>query len=169
MLTRRKLLASTPALAVAVATPAAAVCTMPTSEPDAELLRLGAEFERQYEAWKPYWRTMHAMGETWQEFARSGRFADFMDAWRTPEGDAYEAAIETNNEKLTRLDELAKRIRAIPPSTLAGLMVHARVCRFDCLPLPKLEEAREDWDWDVECLTGFLEHVERMAGSAVQS
>ncbi|MFI0849249.1 hypothetical protein [Mesorhizobium sp. IMUNJ 23232] len=92
-----------------------------------------------------------------------------MDAWRTPEGEAYEDAIEANNEKLTSLDELAKLIRAIPPSTLVGLRVHARACRFDCLPFPKLEEPRQDWDWDVACLTGFLEHVERLAGKEAAS
>ncbi|MFI0849248.1 hypothetical protein [Mesorhizobium sp. IMUNJ 23232] len=67
-LTRRAMLSSTPALAVAVATPAAAVCINAPLDPDAELVRLGAEFDRQYEAWKPNWRQMHAMGEKWQDF-----------------------------------------------------------------------------------------------------
>jgi hypothetical protein len=173
MLTRRKLLASTPALAVAAATAAAAEGMGVTPMPDAELIRLGAEFDRLFEAWHPIWAEMHLMGEAWQEFARkgyeSGRFADIMQAWGTPEGVRYEAIIDVNGQHLEVLDKLAVRIRDIVPVSLSGLAVHARVCWYDCLPHVKTEGPRKDWDWDVECLAGFLDHIERMAGKAVQS
>ena len=165
---RRRMLAGGAAALPLVLAGAVAVANAATGD-DAELVRLGAEFDRLYEDWKPLWREMRRESDAFHTFAQAGKFADYMAAYRTPEGRRCEAAARRNNRQLDRVEAMANRIRAIQPVSLVGLAVRARVCRFDACLLPKIEKPREHWEWDTLCLQDFLADIERMAGKAVQS
>lgn len=109
MTTRRLLLASAAAAAV-VAPPACAAFASPS--PDAELLRLGAEFDR-----------LIAEGDL-----RRARFC------AAPDGTDEARALGAEYEAFWPQNEAAaNRIMATPPTTLEGLALWARVMvwRFD--------------------------------------
>lgn len=170
MLTRRKLLASTPAALAAVATPAAA-CVVQL-EADAELMRLGAIFDRLYEDWKPLWREMDRAHNRWAAamHERGVSFGEDMDALFASQAEfGVDIAGDRNNAHLDKVEAAAAPIRVIQPTTLAGLAVRARVCRFDSASLPELDRPRREWDWATECLECFITDIQRMAGLAVSS
>ncbi|MEQ1953609.1 hypothetical protein [Mesorhizobium sp. CN2-181] len=167
MLNRRKLLATTPAVLAAVVTPAAAC--FGTSDPDAELIRLGAIFDRLYEDWKPLWREMDRAHNRWAAamHERGTCFGEDMDALFASQAEfGVDIAGDRNNAHLDKVEAAAAPIRVMQPKTLAGLAVRARVCRFDSASLPEIDRPRGDWDWATECLECFIADIERMAATS---
>ncbi|MEQ1952473.1 hypothetical protein [Mesorhizobium sp. CN2-181] len=172
MLTRRRLLTSAPALTVAAATPAVAAFVMPNdADADAELLRLGAEFERLYKEWIPlwheserthdvWWQTFEARGLTWNE-NQEAIFAVSHEV-------GNEHAANVSNAALDKVNETAERIRATEPQTLAGLAVWAKVAKFESMPMSVAsvqEITANELEWEHECLLKFFDQVDRMAGA----
>lgn len=139
---------------------------------DAELIRLGAEFDRVYPSWLAAWRewqrhedlwerTLHERGMTGARRSTEACLAVFDEI-------GGRAASDANDALVKRLDDIANAIRAIQPTTLAGLAVWAKAARNDCVPPRDAERAAEERDWDVKCLIGFLDQVEGLAaGNAV--
>jgi hypothetical protein len=174
MLTRRKLLASSPALALAAASPAAA--GLPQNpvpvDVDADLIRLGSEFERLYKEWVPLWRESERTHEAWWTTieARGLTWKDDIDAiWAVSREVGNEHAANVSNTALDKVNDIAERVRSIEPQTLAGLVVWAKVAKFEAVPLSALATVQDltakELEWEHECLLKFFAQVDRMAGA----
>lgn len=169
MATRRAVLASAAALmAPAIVSTAPAVA----AAPDAELIRLGQEFAEAFAVW-------HQANTVWRDAEREFEAAHWaahplppsradQDAWLAQFMRAYEAtsaaaASAENERRLNVCDVIAAQIRAIRPTTLAGLAAHAKVARFDGFTLQVLEQKRADLDHPDIAVLGFLDLVEGLA------
>lgn len=164
MTTRRAVLAASAALmAPAIARAAPAV----PATPDAELIRLGHEFAEALAVWhqaNAVWRVADA--EAMDALAPSqpitdNKWADWFQAAydSTPAGPAS----AENEKRLDVCDAIAAQIRAILPTTLAGLAAHAKVARFDGFSPQVLERKRADLDHPDIAVLGFLDLVEGLA------
>lgn len=159
--TRRAIIAAALGTMVAGCTPPALAST----SPDAELIRLGQEFDQavaQCLAAHQAWSAAHV------------RALDLIRAWPAgPDaGAAFEAAYrqtgageasERNDAAVGRCDELAEQIRAIRPTTLAGLAAHAKVARFNGTTVQQRQARRDDLDLETATLLDFLDLVEGLA------
>jgi hypothetical protein len=145
-----------------------AVAAPATEHVDAELVRLSAEFQREYEKWVPLWLVSERTFGVWRETvdARGLTIKDNYDeVWSVFQEVGAESAGDASNAQLDVLNDLSECIRAIPPQTIAGLAAWARVIRFESIPAPvELCDPRGDWDWNHKCLADFFEQVERLAG-----
>jgi hypothetical protein len=161
-------LAGTSALSLASSTKSKAVTSAASS--DAELLKLGEQFDEAYAEWVP----LHAEWRKQSEL--------FEAAYKIEPGDQklekYFAALEAhpagaagdaNDAAIDRCNDLSNAVRAIPATTLAGLAAKARVAKFDCFSPNQFSGPHEDWDWDVKCFADLLSEIERLAGSPVHS
>jgi hypothetical protein len=80
---------------------------------------------------------------------------------RNFEDSGYNAACAVNNEICDRLEALAERIRAISPTTMAGVAVRARVLlRWDA---PEFYEIDDDADWDHLMIAKFVNELAALA------
>lgn len=140
---------------------------------DADLIRLGEEFDRAEREWIPLWREWQRHERLWRDtiqargmsFAAHGHdavMAVFIDA-------GGDVASEANNAALDRLDTIRDRIKKIKPMTLAGLAVWAKVARFDGTSIHVREKPADQRDTCDAAILDFLTLVEEMAGQAVQS
>jgi hypothetical protein len=169
-LTRRAALAGALPAAAAITLPAMAATAVlaGASHPDAELLRLGAEFDRLHAIWLP----LHA-----EQARLAGVFSAAVTAAETSGGKrlawdefaalrcetGYEPAIERSwDEALTPLDSLSEEIREIPARTLPGLAVKARLLAYDTDYSSRIDGPDAE-DWDVQSFARFLGEIERMA------
>lgn len=163
---RRSLVAVAAAFAAA-GLHACSITPARASEEDAQLLWLGAEFDRTLAEWRPLWREMWRLHDAWAEVlkARELSFAVQGDdaCWAVNEEIGGRAASEASNLVLDRLEALASEIKAIPPKTVAGIAVWARVARFECVSPFDLEKPQADLDLDVQHLLGFLAMIEQVA------
>lgn len=164
MTTRRAILAS----AAALMAPAVASAAIPTSQPDAELIRLGREFAVAAAAFREAnsrWRAAdNAILTAFAPQSRQGGGDDWFASFQR----AYEAspaapALAENDRWLDACDALASQIRAIRPTTLAGLTAHAKVARFEGFAPAVLERDRVDLDCNDAALLNFLDLVEEFA------
>lgn len=144
-----------------------APAALASTSPDAELVRLGAEFDRAEGDWIPLWRewqrherlwrdTIKARGMSFAEHGTDAVMAVFADAGGT-------AASEANDAALVRLDALASQVQKLRPTTLAGLATWAKVARFKGTSLVDRETLARDRDLDVQAILEFLELVEGLA------
>lgn len=161
MTTRRTVLAS----AAALMTPAVASGAITAPAPDAELIRLGQDFAFAHAALRQangVWRA--AEREFMAAFAlKSPRAADdkcLAEFWRAHEASPAGPASAENERRLDVCDAIAAQIRAIRPTTLAGLSAHAKVARFDGFSPRLLEKDRADLDHDKQSVLDFLDLVE---------
>lgn len=151
--------------------PAAASIRPP--EPDAELIRLGIEFDRAEAAWIPLWREWQRHERLWRETieARGMSLAEHgADAVQSVFDEAGgNAASDANDEALARLYDLRERMLAIQPTTTAGLAARAKVLRFDGVsPFDREKPAGRRENKDAAILD-FVALVEDLAAQAVQS
>ena len=131
MMNRRALLTSTPALALAIATPAAADSVMATT--DAELVRLGHLFDlaaRDYMANEPRRHATYAVW--WSELKRldiiggnDPRSESLMKAT------GYRAAADTAENLTQIMIELHAQMVALPAMTIPSMAAKATVVAWD--------------------------------------
>ncbi|MGB7089512.1 MAG: hypothetical protein WBL57_06090 [Methylovirgula sp.] len=163
---------------------AASVLTIPVAaaafvhgDPDAELARLGAEFERHYAEYVALAGEMIRIGDRFEEEAeRQGidprhRRDDYPKWVRLRHDVGYEAAITSSNAKAEIIDEIAKRIRAIPAAGIAGMAVKAAVLHFDCLTAVDHvgywnDESYDPDDWGIEQVHNFVAEIRAIAGGS---
>lgn len=151
------------AAAAAVAVPPA--CTLTTE--DADLVRLGAEFDRAYSAWLPVRAESKRMYQLWRDTLTERGMSlrehglDACEAVSCEIG--ADQARDANQVALDQLDRIGERIREIEPTSIAGLVAWAKATRFDVITPDALLKKTEDLDWDDQCLIAFLGQVERLA------
>lgn len=141
----------------------AGVCALPPGD-DAELIRLGEEFDRLYAEWLPInaeRKRLAAIQSTAWEAAGTPfsikAWVDSCDACGlTPAEDANDAAMD-------RLDALAATIDATPAHSLAGIATKLRVIRYVAFSGRVLDRADDDLDWDVLCFVRVQREVEALA------
>jgi len=168
------------ALAMTAILPAAALAADNDNEADAELVRLGAEFDRLYAEWLGLEQEAYRLDDLVseqidiQEVARSGvrgsQWTERCKEWNALRiRTGCEAAITTAEAKAEVIDALSKRIRAIPAVGIAGIAVKASLLAFECLgvfdQLYFWNGGRyEDADLDTERLHRFVTEMRTMAG-----
>lgn len=168
--TRRAAIATTAAALVAACAPAA--LAMAPGRADAELVRLGHEFAEAYATWlraNAAWRAADRKADAEYLAAHPLPSAGSTDeAWLAQFMRAYDAspaapALAENDKWLDRCGALAEQISAIRPTTLAGLVAHAKVARFNGFAPAVLERKRADIDHDAMSVLAFLDLVEGFA------
>lgn len=156
-------------LAAAVASMAGGCAPLPaaaSTSPDAEMIRLGQEFARAFdEWWKAHWVWRAADREAVAALAPHGLSgADSTAAFnRAYDASPAGAASAANDAALDRCDALVEAIRAIRPTTLAGLAAYAKVARFHGVTLADLSMPRADLDHGPATILDFLDLVEGLA------
>lgn len=156
----------------AAATPLAALPALAAAGEDANLLRLGADFDRLVAEWVPLqieadrceegvisaglqrgWFTLD-----WKNRASlvMGHFDDVCELDRRS---GLNAANEAAEKAATRVDEVASAAATLTPQTLAGLAVRARCARWHMSARAFLGEVPHD-DFPREVAHAFLDVVE---------
>ncbi|MFG1341362.1 twin-arginine translocation signal domain-containing protein [Xanthobacter autotrophicus] len=157
-----------------VAALAVPVAVLPKAEaaehPDAELLLLGAEFERnlvllkaEMERNAPVRERYDRAVERWKGDPNREPFDNFVKRRVVVERDD---AIDREDDFFNAMDALTERIRAKPATGLAGLAVKARVAAYDSCTPWKPDSHPDLQEWDKQCLLSFFREVERMAKEA---
>ncbi|MBS9478656.1 hypothetical protein [Ancylobacter radicis] len=159
---------------MAAAVPAGALALAGEPHPDAELIRLGAEFDRLHATWLPLWRR-------WTEIELATRaMAERLSAghgeagwylykhYRTASAaNGLDASMEAADAVLRQMRDLAEKIHAIPAQGLAGLYVKARVVLHESVPTCEwYGVADNDMDWDVLVFIRFVREMAALAGEA---
>jgi hypothetical protein len=171
-ISRRKLLASAPAVAaVGMPAVASALSGFP-GDPDAELLALGAELDAFYPEYLTSGTAANAASETaWIEAERSLGFKREDDV--TPElletmfgvreKSGAEAIIDKDQAITGHVDEIHRKIIELPAHTLAGIAVKARAGAM--LMLSDLwSEPAIDMDYDKFVMRRLIESILESAG-----
>jgi hypothetical protein len=157
------------AAATTASVPALAVAGSIASHPDAELLRLGAEFDRRRADYLPACKRCWYMEELFNEEADRRRLRP--DSKRTYalwaklriETGCDDAATR-QNELGEQVDAVTKRIRETPAKTWAGLAIKARALRFDTMLDFECGPENEQ-DWPELVMDAFVAEIERLTAS----
>lgn len=171
---RRSILKST-AAAIAVAIPGAITgCVPPViagpSGQNAELRRLGDEFDRAHAAWIPRWQEWQRIEQEWRSTlgAKGMSFAEHgVDAvcsiFTELGGDEASAA---NDVALEEVERIADQIRTMRATTVSGLAAKAKVACFDAVSMEQLVRPEADRDHAAQAVIGLLAEIEDLARSS---
>jgi hypothetical protein len=165
---RRSVLTALAAVPVA-GMPALADAAALASHPDAELLRLGAEFDR-----------IHAEYRVADDEATQidDEFHDRTGLTPTPDKDAFElwarsrieygvdATIEISDALFLRVDAVTEKIRAVLAKTFAGVAVKARALRFNTHLHTQTSLPSDEQDWPERMMNLFVAEIEWFAATA---
>ncbi|GGD93615.1 hypothetical protein GCM10011390_10440 [Aureimonas endophytica] len=170
--TRRAFLRTAATAGASVAAGGMAIMATPShaaGHPDAELLALGAEFDRAFAAYKiaavhasNLADAFHAKNGTWPRKAEQRH-----NAYAAAYGRDVDPAIVASDDAARVADKLAIRIRSIPAKTLAGVAVKARTLRYDLCKWGDDPEPMSEWDWDDFCLESFIRGIQEIGGGPV--
>jgi hypothetical protein len=167
---RRAVLTALPAAAIGIGAlwPAAAA----GADRDAELIRLGAEFDRIYAEYLPLYEEVGRLGGIFEDAVDElelniGGKADFA-VWRHLRIETgYEGAIIAAEAVGCRIDPLANRVFEIPAASIAGLAVKARYAQFYNHSIDKIKVPARDQDYDVFVLCELVRDIQRLASTAL--
>lgn len=138
--------------------------------PDAELVRLGAEFDRAHAAWLPRWQEWRRLDDEWRATikARGMSFHTHGEAavWAVQSELGTEAASDANDLVLSQVERLADEIRPLHPTTIAGLAVKAKVACFDAVPIHQLVKPEGGRDHAPQAIITLLAEIEAAARAA---
>jgi hypothetical protein len=170
--TRRTFLAGM----AATAAPVAAIPALAAAGDDADLLRLGADFDRLVAEWVQLqieaddreqiviseglqrgWFTLD-----WKNRARLVK-EHFDDVCALDRASGLNAANDAAEKVAVQVDAVASAAATLPPRTAAGLAVRARCARWHLSARAFLGEFPED-DFPLEATHAFLDLVESFAG-----
>lgn len=142
-------------------------CTAPAD--DAELIRLGEEFDRLYVEWLPLEAEHAACARLRDKAWKTGGFKFSTEAYNACcEWAGVTAAEAAEAPVLDRLDDLAERILALPARTFGGVAVKLRVVRFCAFGAQQAHDEIDDLNWDVRCLVLVQRDVEALAAGGGQ-
>ncbi|TPL75124.1 hypothetical protein [Mesorhizobium sp. B2-3-15] len=167
LVNRRSLVASTAIAASGALVPFEAGANLLPH--DEALVALAAQFEEHHTKY----RVIHAQCErTHSEFEekhgepeRHLPFKDHREYWTLRHVQCDPITKECEDAAIV-LDEIGKRMRAIPAHSVAGIAAKATTLQFDTSLYPDQPEAPlNEWNWDVECLHLFIEEVRRLAAA----
>lgn len=164
MTTRRNVLASAAAAALMPAAVSA------STSPDAELIRLGNEFADAFAAFRQanaVWQAaereiMNAMAAKFPQGLDDKAIAEL---WAAYDASPAAPASAENERRLDVCDAIAAQIRAIRPTTFAGLAAHAKVARFNGFSPAMLAQDRGTLDCPEIAVLDFLDLVEGLAAT----
>jgi hypothetical protein len=135
-----------------------------TAHPDAELLRLGEEFERHYVASLPVNAESKRLCELFDEaWERCGLSIDANFGGQLRAETAVEAAIEAEERAFNLIEAVTTKIRETPAKTFAGLAVKARALRFGAHLNTQCDLPPEDQDWPEQVMNQFVAELDRLA------
>ena len=152
--------------ATALVASTAAMPALAGIAPDAELLRLGAvfdEFKRQYDEAMIGWKPVEAFIE--EELEKLGDGPDVTyeaveAVWQRAYARFPDFTIPEN--VVADMDNPQLQIMAFPATTLAGLVVKAKVAKFGCENY--WDKEWKDRDWDHMAATQLIDAVLALAG-----
>ncbi len=160
-ITRRNALTGAGAAAGAMALAGPALATDGT---DAELVRLGAEFDRRCTELVPVTREYNRLHDVarkkWE--AKNVPFNEDVYFAVHDETGANAAALR-HEAAFYSLQAVATKIRELPASGFAGLAVKVRVVRFENFNDDAFDIPEKDMDWDVRCFHQFVAEIDRLA------
>lgn len=141
-----------------------------TDHSDAELLCLGAEFDKLFAEYVELKREEDRLEDIFEEELEKAGYDQKKDRglvefFRVRNEVGFEQHITFDNEFAERIDEVTKEIRAIPAVTMAGIWVKARALRFDARGVKQVGLPDRDKDFDVECLDHFVAEIQQLAGA----
>ncbi|MFG1179002.1 twin-arginine translocation signal domain-containing protein [Xanthobacter versatilis] len=171
--TRRAFLKAGGALGT-VAALAVPVAVLPKAEaaehPDAELLRLGAEFERnlvllkaEMERNAPVRERYARAVERWRGDLNREPFDNFVKRRVVVE---HDDAIDREDAFFNAMDAVTSVIRSTPARTLDGLAVKVRATAYDCHFSLSFDLPPDQIGWQEGCFLQLVREVERMAKEA---
>jgi hypothetical protein len=148
------------------------------ANPDAELLVIGAEFERLYADYVPCHSDMGRFAEIFdliiaEEKKKLGRDLCLNNKadealWEKLRIDCgYEGAICKCDAILNRIIELTNEALKLPAATIGGLAVKARLAQHACHLPEEIEQAPRDQDWDVFVLNELVKDLQCLASLAI--
>lgn len=143
---------------------------------DFMLAQLGADLDRLVGEWEPLHEEANRRDDLASEQAdgegvhpSTNRFlteAQLARFWQIKRDHDVDAAVDAEHDACCRIDAVCRQIRAIQPTTLAGVKVWARATKFDCLfgedPFDATTNFSE-WDWKEECLARLFLAIEGMS------
>jgi hypothetical protein len=153
-------------LVALAAVPIAGVPTLAggAAHPDAELLRLGEEFERRYAASLPFTADRKQREEKFTDDWKSRELS--IGEWRQlSEATGFEAAIDAETRAVDLIEAVTSKIRKTPAKTFAGLAVKARALRFDAHLSTMCDLPPEDQDWPEYVMNEFVAEIDRLAAA----
>lgn len=134
---------------------------------DAELVRLGAEFDRARAAWLPRWQEWRRLDDEWRATlkARGMSFHTHGDAavWAVQSEIGAEAASDANDLALSEVERLADEIRPLRASSVAGIAAKAKVACFDAVPMHQLMRPDGERDHGFQSIIALLAEIEALA------
>jgi hypothetical protein len=137
--------------------------------PDAELLRLGEDFEQRHAAWLPVAAECTRLGGLFDEaWDRSGlSLGDNFEVWKQLRIESgVEAAAEAEGRAFNLVDAVTTKIRGTPAKTFAGLAIKARALRFDAHLSTQCDLPLKDQDWPEQVMNEFVAEIDRLAAAA---
>lgn len=141
----------------------ARVCAAPAD--DAELIRLGEEFDRLYAEWLPLRDEHRRCADLRDRAWKTGGFKFSADAYnRCCEWSGVIAADAAEEPVLAQLDALAESILVLSASTFQGIAIKLRVVWFSAFPNHDPAEDEDEMDWDARCLMLVRREVQALAG-----
>lgn len=168
----RRFVLKSAAAAIAVAIPGTiAGCVLPViAEPlgsDAELRRLGTEFDQAHAAWIPRWQEWDRIENQWHatlkakgmSFHEHGEAA-ILSIWKELGGDDASTA---NDVALEEIERIADQIRTMRATTIVGIAAKAKVACFDAVPMEQLVRPEADRDHASQAVIGLLAEIEDLA------
>jgi hypothetical protein len=165
---RRMMLAALAAAPIA-GMPTLAGAAVPIRErPNAELLRLGEEFEQRHVALLPIDAECNRLTGLFDEAWNRGGLSmgDNFEVWKQLRIETgVEAAIEAEDKAFGLIDAVTTKIREMPAKTFAGLAVKARALRFDALLNAQCDLPQEDQDWPEYVMNEFVAEIDRLAAA----
>ena len=159
---RRQAIAGAGAAAGAMALATPALASVPKS--DAELIRLGAEFDRLHAEWLPAlseWNRLFGVAhEVWK--AKNIPFS-LEEVLAVQDETGATAASEREEAAINSLENVAEKIRELPASGFAGLAVKLRVLRYDNFSNKDFAVPEVDMDWGPRAFHQFAAEIDRLA------
>ncbi|HRO90962.1 MAG TPA: hypothetical protein PLC06_10730 [Promineifilum sp.] len=170
-LTRRSLLSSAPVFGFTAIAPTTmtAAAALDYGRSDAELIRLGGEFDRLRAEYYPLRDEAHRLHHLWIDTcqARGVRLGSEA-AWVIADEVGVVAADHREEPVQIAFDATVTAILAAPAATLVGLAVKAKVIRLEVLAhaVEPTEAEYRAMDWGDETVIRFCFEIERMTGGA---
>lgn len=170
IITRRAALRGMGAATAAAGVMGGAVLAVAAEHPDAELIRLGDEFEAVFGEWCAQFPAYRAALEALKAKLQGLRGDAWIEGYgKLFDGPDFRPYQDRNEALLDRKDELVARIRALPAVTVHGLVSKAKVLLSGSLSVEHAlhtHEPSEELELDHELVLELINESSRLAAAA---
>lgn len=152
------------AAAVLVAAP----CAVAAGNPDAELIRLGKELDREFEVNRELMEEAGRLYDVWGTMvqARGLKQDDHAASFPLTQECGYSQANEAWSDCGERIDALVETISDIPAATLAGFAVKANAMLWDMFLWESGHHDSEGEEYSTQVLRGFVAELRKAGGAS---